>query len=551
MSRRAEVVALISATFIVAITIIATQPRDVFWGSDSGNRFIQMQSFLRTGSVVVEHRWPIGQHFVNVGGRTYSFWAPTFSIVAAPFYATLGFVGLFVLPIAGTLLLIALLPMLIVVPGGARDLGGWCASSRRPNLQAPRFARGDMRTGSIAGTGIVLVFGTPILWYTVVFWEHTLAAAIVLAAFILAERERPLLAGILAGASTLFREEGYVAIISMVIAILVVRRVLRQAIMFMAGAILPLIPWWAINWKMFGNPLGLHAAVYSSIARGDKLSNFFPYLFEFSSVRVLRVALVLPAIALVLLSPVRMRASIRAVLFVLTSAGFVALTILLLRAQAPIRETLYLQGLFPAIPFSAAMFLSIPQLWSEQRFRITTVVVGIPLTTLMLHQSDFGVIWGPRHYLWLVPLMIVLAAESLGHFTAWHVAVAGVVLLLACSFTIQIEGIRILRSKLRFSESLLQAVREDPAKVVLTDVFWIPEDLAAGFYEKQFGLVRNDGELAAALTSVGRRPLLFIAARQFRLISNRGFATLLPRVTRRRRIVGIDPMLDVMLLDVR
>jgi hypothetical protein len=101
--------------------------------------------------------------------------------------------------------------------------------------------------------------------------------------------------------------------------------------------------------------------------------------------------------------------------------------------------------------------------------------------------------------------------------------------------------------KLRFSESVLTAVRTDPNRVVLTDVFWIPEDLASEFFNEDIAFVRNDGEFAA----LARAPILYIASRQFRLISNRGFQPVMQRVVSRRRIVAGDPMLDVMLLNLR
>jgi len=517
--RRVEVVLLMSVTLAVSVILIATQPRDVFWGPDSGNRFIQMQSFLRTGGVAIDHRWPIGPHFVDRGGKTYSGWPPEFPIAAAPFYAILGTAGFFVLPIAGTLLLIALLPALT--------------------------------EGSIAPIGIVLIFGTPVLWYTIVFWEHTLAAAILVAAFVLAERERPLIAGLLAGAGTLLREEGYIAIVSIAIAILFARRATRQAAFFVFGATLLLIPLWLINWRVFGHPLGLHAAVYKSVAEGGRLRNFFPFLFEFATIPWARISLVIPAIALVITSPFALPARLRIALFVFTSIGFAGLTYLLVHSANPIRDTLYQQGLFPGIPFSAALFLAIPELWREQRFRLIVVVAGILLTTLALNQNDFGVTWGPRYYFWLFPLIIILAANALGRRAQSRTVTFAAIVLLMSAFAIQTAGIVTLRNKLRFSESLLQAVRQDAAKDVLTDVFWIPEDLASLFYEKNFGFVRNDAELAQALHIVGGRPFLFIAARQFRLVSNQGFAPLLPRVVQRRRIAGSEPMLDVMLLDAR
>lgn len=493
MTRRHEVLALMLATLIVAIALIATQPRDVFWGPDSGNHFIQTQSILR-GHIAIEHRFPIGHHFVDIANKTYSTYSPAFPAAAAPFYAAFGYWGLFVLPILGTLLMIALLPALT--------------------------AR------SILMPGTLLVFGTPVLWYTIVFWEHTIAAGIAVAAFILAERERPLVAGVLAAISTVFREEGYVVIASIVVAMLVTR---RRPWSFAAAAIIALVPWWFFNWRLFGNPLGLHAAVYSSIAQGSKLANFYPFLFEFTGYRIVCIATAL----LMLLIPLKR-------LFLVGAAvGFAVLTVLLFLSSAPMRETLYTQGLFPAIPFSAAMFLA----WREQpRFRVVAVLTGIILTTLIVNQADFGVTWGPRHYFWMFPLIAVMAIESIP--SSRLIKIAAVVLAI-CAFAIQFEGIRILRMKLRFSESVLIAVRTN--RVVVTDVFWIPEDLASAFFEKDIALARNDQEF----TELSRGSSLYIASRQFRLITNRGFQPVMQRVTSRRRIVGGDPMLDVMLIDLK
>jgi len=503
---------------VAAAVLIATQPRHVFWGPDSGNRFIQMQSLLRSGSVAVSHRFPIGPpHFFQVGGRTFSVWGPAFSAVSAPFYARFGGAGLFVLPVLGTLLLIALLPALT--------------------------------RASVPAVGIIVLFATPLFWYTIVYWEETLAAALLVGAFVLA-RSRPFAAGAIAGAATVLREEGYIAIAAIVLALLITRQPMRRALAFAAGAAIVLSPWWIWNWRAFGTPLGLHAAAYEAHGGAGRLSNLWPFLLEFSSVPIARIAFVVPAIALIVLSPFRLPASLRIVLFALTAAGFAGLTVLLLRSPSPMRETLYTQGLFPAVPFSAAAFLAVPRLWTSHRFAVVTVAAGIALTTLAVNQTDFGATWGPRYYLWLIPIVIVLAVEGLADFARSTIAVAAAVLLLASSFTIQARGIVLLREKLRFSERVLQAVRADPARTVLTDVFWIPEDLAAAFYEKDFGVVGSDREMALAVRAVGDRPFLFIAARQFRMVSNGGFASILPRVTRRVHIAGNDPLLDVMLLDI-
>ena len=199
------------------------------------------------------------------------------------------------------------------------------------------------------------------------------------------------------------------------------------------------------------------------------------------------------------------------------------------------------------------MFLAIRELWSTQRFLLVTVLTGIVLTTLALNQADVGVVWGPRHYLWLVPLIMVLAVDAVivliqrSAPSIRAILLASASVLVVASFADQSFGLRILREKLQFSERMLLAVRSSPSTVVVTDVFWIPEDLAAAFYEKTFIFVPDDAAFGKAF---GARPFLFIASREFRRISNRAFAPMMPRVSRRVRIVEPDLGLDVMLLEV-
>ena len=520
MSRRTEVVVLAVVVLAAAVLILSTQPLDVFWGSDSGNRFIQLQSFLRTGGIAIDRAPHIGHHFVSVRGKDYSFYNPIFPLASAPFYATLGLPGLFVLPIAGTLLLIALLPLLT--------------------------------SASPLRVGLLVVFATPIFWHTVVFWEQTIAAGLAIAAVTLAKRQRVVAAGVLAGVSTLFREEGYIVIASIAVALLIVRRPLREALLFQFASAVTLLPLWIVNWMIFGHPAGIHALVYESIGSGGKLSNFFVYLFEFTSLRPWAILLAVPAILLIVLAAVPLDDRIRVALFALAGVASCISTVSLFRTASPLHETLYLQGLFLAIPFSIAMVLAVRELWSTQRFLLVTVLTGVVLTTLALNQADVGVVWGPRHYLWLVPLIMVLAVEAVSALiqrsapSIRAILIASASVLVVASFADQSFGLRILREKLRFSERMLQAVRSSPAPVVITDVFWIPEDLAAAFYEKTFIFVADDAEFGKAL---GER-FLFIGSREFRRISNRGFQPMMPRVSRRMRIIEHDLGLDVMLLEV-
>ena len=518
MSRRAEVLTAVCGIIIVAAVLIATQPRDVFWGADNGNRLIQLQTFVRTHGIAVDPGLR-GIHFIRVGARTYSIYSPVFAILCAPLYALLGFPGLFVPSIVGTIALVCMMPAL--------------------------------SKGSVLLTAIVLLFATPLFWYTLVFWEHTLFVALAVGAFILAERGMPGLAGLLAGCATLLREEGYVLIASIAVACIVTRRPAREALWLAAAASAVLLPWWAVNFAVFGHPFGIHALFYQLIAHGSKVANVFPYLFEFSSRSPHATLLILPWVALIISSPFRIAPWLRAALFALVAAASAGLTFLMLRSAVPIRETLYTQGLFTAVPFSATIFLNVPELWRQQRFRFVTVLCGIVLTTVVVTQ-DFGVIWGPRYYLWIVPLMLVLGFHALGTFLRddglpQMIVVIAATAFLAISFCIQFTGVRILRMKLSFSERLLSAVSNDPARIVVTDVFWLPEELAAIPSEKRIVLVLNDAEFLRGVTTTSS-PFLFVASNSTRRISNEAIRPMLRRVSRRRRITVAD--MDVMLLNV-
>lgn len=445
MRRRAEVILVAAFVAVVALTLLATQPHDVFWGPDSGNRYIQLRTFLQTGGIAIDDAPHAAHHFIPYGPHIYSFYSPAFPLAAAPFFALLGDWGLFVLPLAGTLAIVILLSLLL-----ERDY--------------------------IPMT-LAAIFATPLLWYTLVFWEHTLPVALALGAYVLVTRERLALGGFVAALSVVFREEGYVMIVSVAIALLLTR---RRMLPFLGGALIALAPLWIINWLTFGHPLGIHARVYASLG-SVQLSNWWVYLFEFTRI------------------PITMR------------------------------DTLYTQGLFPAVPLACAILLVL-----RRDLLTITIAAGVLLTPLALNQADFGIIWGPRHFLWLVPLMAVAAARALRRS---KLTAAITLLLILAGIALQIDGIRLLQTKLQFSESLLEtatAVR----KPIVTDVFWIPEDLAA----TRVTLVTRDNELP-------HTPIVFIGAKENRVIPARPLAG---RIIRRIHVThGNDPMLDAMVLDCR
>src|ERR1700730_14444545 len=136
MSRRAEVITLVAVALLLGRAWIATDNRDVLWKVDSASRFIQLRAFQRTGDVAIDVPALRGIHFVRVNGRNYSIYSPLFAILTAPLFSLFGYPGLLLPAVAGTIALICLLPA---------------------------FAK-----HSVLLTGVVILFATPLFWYTLV-----------------------------------------------------------------------------------------------------------------------------------------------------------------------------------------------------------------------------------------------------------------------------------------------------------------------------------------------------------------------------------------------
>jgi hypothetical protein len=118
--------------------------------------------------------------------------------------------------------------------------------------------------------------------------------------------------------------------------------------------------------------------------------------------------------------------------------------------------------------------------------------------------------------------------------------------LLVASLVMQVHAMRLLHEKLHLSAALLQVLRESDAEVIATDAFWVPEEMAALWFERRFVFVSHDAQLAALiarLKAIGVRRLDFVAARETHQLSPQGYGPLLRHTYERRRIGGVRKML--------
>ena len=568
----------------LAVFVLAWLPQDAFWITDGGNRLVQVLSFERLGVGDPEIEWPGraldpglrffpwgGHHFERRGDRVLSFYPPYFPLMALPGYRFLGLRGLHVLPLAG------LIGVLLGFAGVLSALG------------LSRF-----RALGVLG----LAVGSPFLFYGLTFWEHTLAVAFGVAAVVVLlralrpEREASLFpilaAGLLLGLSTVLREEGYVLFVALLVALLssfrsdVVRR-LRILGVFAFGWAAVLAPFWWLQSRLYGSLLGAHAATYGGLADvgesagramafsdriWSELGDLAFYLLRFHPVLAVDAALVVPFV-LVAVAGLRRRREVSSLdlVVVATAAATAAILVaLLLRRPEPVFDTLWTQGLLPHLPVLLLALLALRgQLGSEDlavRFLSRASWLYVLLVAVPLHRDDVGIIWGPRHMLPVLPLLAALAlralvdlgasAGSTSRLRALSSIAAGLFVL---GLIVAVHGLYLLHLKMDGTEAILQAVRDTPSRVVVTDAYWLPEELAALWRAKTFFFVGSDadyGELTSGLRAHGVAEATVVLSRRYGTLGPPSLLDL------RARAVSAQPVatpglgfLDVMVLRCR
>ena len=171
---------LILAVYLAAFAVL---PRGTFYSPDAGGKYLQMLGYhwenglqceiIYSGEKMDPDFFYYGTHaeraaftaihpYRDEHGAVHTGWTPWFSLLTLPCYRAFGLAGLHLIPWAAGLLLIALAGML-----------------------AERLQPGS---GLLASC--VVGVGTPVLFYSLCFWEHTLAVSLALAALLPLVRAR-------------------------------------------------------------------------------------------------------------------------------------------------------------------------------------------------------------------------------------------------------------------------------------------------------------------------------------------------------------------------
>jgi hypothetical protein len=238
------------------LLLVATIPDEVFFSGDGGVKALMVRQFaagqwhadLRLASEPwVEALWseglyPFAPQFVyEIEGRRFVQYPLALPALTAPFYAALGFRGLYAWPLLGA-------------------WAGWAAfvlACRRRGLAEASTAFG------LAG----LVFASSLTPYVAMFWEHTLAVALSFGGFALAlppargdlRWRDAVVGGLLLGLSVWVRPESALFAVAAAAALRLLGARWRELFALAAAGAVPVLCWLAWNQWVFGSPLGVHA----------------------------------------------------------------------------------------------------------------------------------------------------------------------------------------------------------------------------------------------------------------------------------------------------
>ena len=554
---------VLGGAFLLLLVQAALLPPGAVWITDNGNKQMVLENLVRHGTPAMVNPaaeldpgnrfFPDGNfHFRVEEGRVRSIYPEFFSALALPGCRLFGDAGLWILPVGGTLAALALFLALIARLG-----------------LPPRFE---------ALSAGLLLCGSPLLFYSGTFWEMTAAAAFPLAALLAARKRRWFLAGLLLGAGLWLREEFYlIALASGIAALVFYPKEWKRCLPFGAGFLALAVPLWVYNSAVYGHILGFHGALYythnveTAPTFAERIAGlfegFFVYLWKFNSGNPETVWYYWLALTPMFLLPVagflRGAERFKAAVAWAAVAAWAFLLWLYRTNPAPLFAAGLTVGFVTSSPLLAGFFLNWRNLLCRgprPRRAVTLAALLYSLALpLVLTRSDIGIIWGARHYLLVFPVLFALGLTGFVRL-GWRRRPVLAAAVAAAALALQATGIRLLFTAAEDAAEVQSTVAALEPRVIVSDVFFLPEMTPRLFFDKQWLYLGKDGrvdELVAALRDGGakRFTLILSASPQFRQMSDAELARLLkaapPAAEPFRLRTSGKGFLDLMIVECR
>jgi hypothetical protein len=479
---------LVGVTALAALPLLGAAlaiPSPSYFSGDTGAKVLQAEAIAAGGGRPYAIAYPAAAYdprgellppsLRQARGGAVSIFPVLFALPSAGVIACAGVRALVLVPFAGGLLCALLAGVL------AARLG---APARAPLAAA------------------AALLATPLAFYTIAYWEHSVATALVLAAAVTvcgSRGQRPaawLAAGALAALAAWTRTE-LAALLPMAALPLLRRRPLAAAAAA-GGAVAGLAAGAAAQWWATGSWLPLH--VMQHVDRG-----FLSLSFAASrraAVRALlapdpwtaaALALWLAALAAAVRSPRVPPVWLRA-LAVCGALAPVAAALVppVMRVLAGARPAAAFPGAAATATWCALAALPVTAAGGAAprpaaRRTVGLIACWLVIAPLLLLPVHGGYQWGARFLLPACVLAVALACSGPLAAGSWgRVQRGALAAALAAGVAAQLWGVALLRHVARANRTFVQRLAEltEPGEVVVTDTFFLPE-LAAPIWEQR------------------------------------------------------------------
>ncbi|MDI6785200.1 MAG: hypothetical protein QMD92_00680 [bacterium] len=510
-----------SITTIIFIGIIYSilsffiLPKQVFFSGDNASKFIQIQNLIKHNWKKLHIEYP-GEYldqehnhfpirvptFYEKNHKFYFIFPLSFSFLSSFFYYFMGFSGLYLLPLISSTLTIYLIFKFFQL------------------------------SNKIDSLFLIVVAGlcSPIFFYGVVFWEHSVAMLLSFWAFFLffksQERDslRIFISGLIFGISIWFRLEVLFFFIATILSYFLFdnsnyNKKILNLIIISSGFAFSIFPLLYFNYTVFGNFTGAHASVnFSLLYEGKsilyfvntKIKETYHLLFDSGVSRNVNLTFLFLSFVLFFLNIISKLRKFNKIII-----GILALTLLYSIYIASLCYFSRIIGLLVTSPFILIIFLDISNLIKKQRYHRINLLFFTSLFYLLflLTPPGFGdKQWGPRFLLCIYPLLIILSFHAYYNlkylnFNPKYINFVKSIFILFCiiSFSIQCIGIYKTFHDKNITFKEITALKNLNSQIIITDVWWLPQEAASIFYKKCFFWIRSSQHLHNLLSNFKKK----------------------------------------------
>lgn len=495
---------------------------ETFFLTDTGLRFIQIQALVdnQGQSFAIDYPFrsidpafryvPYYRVYLVINDQVFLSLSPFFNLLSAGFYAAWGSIGLTIVPVLGAIF---------------TALAGYQLATLG-RLPAPHCFF------------LATIFATPIWFYSLEVWDHTLGTALTTWAVYLvawgldtSSSRLIFLGGIVLGLATGQRPEIYTFAIALGLALLVASKwQWRYAFLATGGGIIGAIPLWILQYNWFGHPLGPvvgkrmgYGSLESYLYQGRSVGRLIETgrlvtLVEAGDVISFMAAILSVIGLLLIILGLNSRRWQQPGLFklagLLTVAGYLIFIYLGLNG--------ILSGLLPTFPLIALAVTYRPPPNTRQLYQFVYLTTGLFLGLMVLLWPAYGgPQWGARYLLPSYPLMIYLAGQI--YVTYRHTLPANLqpvfsmtaTTLLILTVVLQLIGVGRLYEIHYEQIPKLAATRQLPANTIITNNPYFPSSMAAAT-EKDFIYVGYDPTdfqtVLLGLAEQGSEPVMILSS---------------------------------------